>query len=458
MNRFKRTLFGLGGAAENFFQNAPMAMVSPIFNVGLGISPVVIGIAMALPRFWEIILDPWIGVVSDRTQSSLGRRRPYIYGGSILAGLLFAMIWWVPRGWNATYQSAWLVGLILLFYTAYSFFAVPYAAFAIEVTTNNAERMQVMAVRTALASFSSILIGWLYWLCQRSCFSDPVYGMRYIGIGMGVLLGVAAFMPAWIARENPMHVGTGHAPEMKLNWEFARQIVGVKSFRLLLCSLFVLLVGFTLVGHLGFYLVVYYICQGNKDFAAWIGGINATLGTIVSMLACPLVAATANRIGKRNALALYLGIGCAGSASYWWTMTPEHPYLFIVSGIGICFGLAAYWSIMPALLGDISDAFETKTGLACQGVFSALYGIAVKIGVSVSLLLTGYILIACGFDVSQTVEQMVNPLFYMRILYAVFPLLGMVLATWIIWHIKINDCGSSTSYRNEVDSERNVAN
>jgi glycoside/pentoside/hexuronide:cation symporter, GPH family len=321
----------------------------------------------------------------------------------------------------------------------YGGFQGPYAALAIEVTTDESERLQVMAARTAMANLSCILIGWLYWLCQRSFFSDPVQGMRCVGIVFGVVLALCALVPAWIARGNPVHVGIEHAPPIKFDKKFALQILGIKSFRLLLVSLLSLLVGFTIVGHLGFYLSVYYICQGDKALSAWLGGINATLGPIFSMAACPFVAAVAKRIGKRYALALFLGVGSLGSVSYWWTMTPLHPYLFIFSGLGLYLGLAAYWSIMPTYLGEISDAFELETGLACQGIFSALYGIAVKIGVSLSLLLTGYILIICKFNVTQTSEQMVVPLIHMKILYAVIPMLGMMLALRVLWNIKITE-------------------
>lgn len=437
MNKFKCWLFGLGGAAENVFQNAPLILAYPIFNVGLGINPVIIGIALALPRFWEIILDPWIGVVSDRTQSRWGRRRPYIYAGSILAGLLFVAIWWVPRGWGNSGQSSWLIVFTILFFTAYSFFAVPYAALAIEVTTDRVERMDIMAARTALANFSTVPLGWIYWLCQRDCFSDAVQGMRYVGLGFGVLLAAAAFIPAWIARENPAHVGTGHAPKTKLDKKMISQILGVKPFQMLLISLFALLLGFTLIGGLNFYLCLYYVCNGDKAFASYVGGLGATAGPIFGMIACPLVAAVANRFGKRKTLALFLGVGCFGSLSYWWTTTPVYPYLGIVSGVFIGFALAAYWSIMPALLGEISDFFEKQTGLACQGLFSALYGIAVKIGASVALMLTGYIVVVCGFDVSQTREQMANPIFNMRIIQCLLPLIGMVMAGWTVWNIKI---------------------
>jgi Na+/melibiose symporter-like transporter len=108
------------------------------------------------------------------------------------------------------------------------------------------------------------------------------------------------------------------------------------------------------------------------------------------------------------------------------------PYGHGRSWVGFSFGLAAYWSIRPALLGEISDAFEKETGLVCQGTFSAIYGIAIKLALSVSLMLTGYILLACGFDVHTPLGQMMQAISRMRYLYAGVPCLGMILAISMI--------------------------
>ncbi len=99
---------GAGGAVENSLQNAPLAMANPIFNVGLGVSPVLVGFAMAFPRIWELLLDPFIGTASDRTTSRLGRRLPYIIPGLLASFLLFAAMWWAPAGWSRETLGAWL--------------------------------------------------------------------------------------------------------------------------------------------------------------------------------------------------------------------------------------------------------------------------------------------------------------------------------------------------------------
>jgi GPH family glycoside/pentoside/hexuronide:cation symporter len=187
-NLLRHIGLGVGGAVENSFQNAPLTMGNPIFNVGLGVSPVVVGFAMAFPRIWELLLDPVIGLVSDRTRCRFGRRLPYVVGGLLGSFAFFVSMWWAPAGWSKENLGLWLVVTAFLFYTAYSFFAVPYAALTIDGTEAGPDRIGVMAARGFFAGVSGVVINWLYWICQRSWFGSPVEGMRWVSLGFGLAL------------------------------------------------------------------------------------------------------------------------------------------------------------------------------------------------------------------------------------------------------------------------------
>jgi len=54
--------YGVGGFAEHFTNNVPAIMASPILNVTLGVSPVLIGIALGIPRILDAFVDPVVGV------------------------------------------------------------------------------------------------------------------------------------------------------------------------------------------------------------------------------------------------------------------------------------------------------------------------------------------------------------------------------------------------------------
>ena len=146
---WKHLGLGAGGAVENSFQNAPLGLVNPIYNVGLGVNPVLVGIAMAIPRMWELLIDPLIGAASDRTRSRFGRRLPYMAFGLLGSLMLFIAMWWAPAGMSKQALGIWLIVTAFLFYSFYSFFAIPYAGLTIEASVAGPDRIGVMTARTS---------------------------------------------------------------------------------------------------------------------------------------------------------------------------------------------------------------------------------------------------------------------------------------------------------------------
>jgi len=427
---FRQLGLGAGGAVENAFQNAPLGLANPIFNVGLGISPVLVGFAMAFPRIWEIFLDPWIGTVSDRTRHRFGKRLPYIFLGLTGSLLFFVAMWWAPAGWSKPALGAWLLVTAFLFYTFYSFFAIPYAALTLEATQAGPDRIGVMSARTAFANLSQIVINWLYWFCQREWFSSPVAGIRWVGLVFGLLITGCGVLVVWTTLRRGLHLHSGHEQAAPIAKGSYRKILQWSPVRSLLLALLSTMIGFTLVGHLGFYLVAYHACGGDLKEASLVTAVKSTVTQIAAVLVCPLIGAAAKRLGKDAVFQALLGLGVVASLSMWWLITPANPYLSMISDLGISLCLVGFWLLMPAFLGDISDAYERATGQSCQGSLSALYGIAVKVGASSALLLTGYILVVCGFNAEMPLAEMAQPLLGMRALFAVVPALGLGISWW----------------------------
>jgi len=426
---WKHLGLGAGGAVENSFQNTPLTLANPIYNVGLGVNPVLIGIAMAVPRLWELLIDPLIGTISDRTRSRFGRRLPYMVFGLLGSLLLFVAMWWAPSGLSKEALGIWLIVTAFLFYTCYSFFAIPYAALTIEASEAGPDRIGVMTARTASANLSLVAINWLYWFCQREWFSSPVVGMRWIGLGFGLLVTLCGLAVVFtVLRQGGLHLHSGHEGEVPIIKGSYRRLLRLRPTRCIMVALLSTMVGFTLVGHLGFYLVAFHACGGDLKQASLVGAVKATVSLIAAVVACPLIGAAAKRFGKDRIFNILLGVGVASSLSMWWLITPFNPYLSMISDLGISLCLVGFWLLMPAYLGDISDYYEKTTGQSCQGALAALYGIAVKIGASVALLLTGYILVLCGFQADMPHEAMAGPVFKMRILFAVVPGLGLAVS------------------------------
>lgn len=435
-SRSDKILLGAGGAVENSFANAPMVLANPIYNIGFGISPVIVGIALSIPRFWEIIFDPFIGLLSDKTKSKYGSRLPYLVPGSIISALLFAAIWWVPADWGDTAKCAWLIATVVLFYTANSLYMVPYAALTLDQTKAGPDRVGVMAARTAFASGSTILIAWLYWLCQRDIFESPLEGIRWVGLMFGLAIGAVGLLPMIpTLRDLRLQGATAVQPEAVVSHEglakprnlsVYKTLLKVQGVRRIIATLLSIMLGFTMVGHLGFYVLAYHACGGDLKQAALVAAVKGTVGSVLAVIACPIIAKVTNRIGKYKTLQILLIVGGISNLGNWWLITPVNPFLTIVPYIGITLGLVGFWSLMPVFLGDVNDEYEQAHGERCEGSISALYGVAIKIGVSIALLTTGYVLVICQFDAKLPIEELSVSVFRMRLFYAVVPSIGVL--------------------------------
>ena len=75
-----KLIYGLGGFVNNLLAAASGGMMI-VLNLGLGMSPWLVGMLGALPRLTDALTDPLMGYISDHTRSKWGRRRPYIFVG-----------------------------------------------------------------------------------------------------------------------------------------------------------------------------------------------------------------------------------------------------------------------------------------------------------------------------------------------------------------------------------------
>lgn len=92
------------GMLVNNLQAAALPAMMIVLNLGLGLSPILVGIIGFIPRIFDAISDPLMGYISDNTRSRWGRRRPYILIGALISGLVFAAMWQVPTGWPINYE------------------------------------------------------------------------------------------------------------------------------------------------------------------------------------------------------------------------------------------------------------------------------------------------------------------------------------------------------------------
>ena len=167
------------------------------------IAPATIGFLLLLARVWDAVTDPAAGWLSDRTNTRLGRRRPWFLGSALPLGGAIVMLWSPPADLDGTALTVWIGAAILLFFTAYTAFRVPHIAMGAELSRGYHDRTRVFGVMQMVESVGMLAAaGVLVFLEQAE---DPRGFARVLSLGMGgfatVLILLAACAAAALTRE-----------------------------------------------------------------------------------------------------------------------------------------------------------------------------------------------------------------------------------------------------------------
>ncbi|HET9523849.1 MAG TPA: MFS transporter, partial [Terrimicrobiaceae bacterium] len=131
---WRKAAYGSGGLTDFLFPNIVNALAVPIYSIALKMDPLLLGIALAVPKVVGAILDPLAGAVSDNARTRWGRRRPFILCGAVIGALLLPFIWMPPTGTQMG-RFIYLVLMLSIYAAAFSLFSVPYGALGIQLTT-----------------------------------------------------------------------------------------------------------------------------------------------------------------------------------------------------------------------------------------------------------------------------------------------------------------------------------
>ncbi|QHI69171.1 MFS transporter [Tichowtungia aerotolerans] len=432
LSKVEKTAWGVSGSSENILHNTTNIMANPILNIGLGVSPVLVSAALTIPRIWDAFTDPLMGKISDNFKSKMGRRRPFVLFGGILTGLAFAMIWMLPRGWSQMATFSLFLFYMLIFYTCFTVFIVPYLALGFEMSPDYNERTTLMSYRSFFSLLGGIIMQWIYWGCTRPCFDDTVQGMKVVGSVIGGLVILTSVITALFCKERAPQ-GKKDEPKKKISfYESVSVAWKVDPFIRVISVCVLIIVGQLSIMQLGMYLNIYYVCKGSQEFAGRLQGVIGTGYTLSSLVIIPAVAWCSNRFGKQITLRGLMLMGTAGSLLSWVLINPDYPYLQMV---GLFLGgpaVTGLWIVAPSMIADVCDWDEWKNGLRREGAFGAVYGWFTKIGSSLSVLVSGFVLVLTGFSADLGVDQPEGTIIGMRVLVALVPAATFIIAFLIL--------------------------
>jgi glycoside/pentoside/hexuronide:cation symporter, GPH family len=421
--------YALGSIGTAAFGTVPGLLLLYYLTDVLGVAAGIAGLVVFAPKAWDVVLNPWIGNRSDRTESRWGPRRPWMLAGGLALPPLFVLVFAGP-GSPPALAAVWVAAAFLLAATAYGCFQVPYVAQPAEITDDPGERATLMSWRVAALALGILLAG-----AGAPAVVDAFGGGRggYLAMSVFVALLLAGGMLGAV-------IGTRNAPTLTRTHSEGRLLATlgvawrVRPFRLLLLGFVVqaLGIGVMLAG------VPYYSEQVLGDPAA--GTLLFVALVAPAILVMPLWLRVGRRRGKRSGLlaaSLLFAVAAALLA-----FVPDGGIaaaIPIVVVVGI--GYAGMQMFPLAMLPDVIAADEATSGARRAGVFTGVWTAAETLGLAVGPGLLGGLLAVAGY-VSSTgdeVTQSGTAVTAVRIGFTVLPALLVLAAVPVFARYRLED-------------------
>ena len=432
---------GFGRVAAEGSLGALHVLVNPVYNMTLGVNPAALSTVVFIQRLWDSLLDPLAGQFSDNFRSRWGRRLPLLASAVLpLAGLFAALWWFSPRlGPNGLFWHLLIVSLA--FYVAHSFYAMALGGLVLEATDDYHERTGLISFTFIFGFAFNILSQWLFPLTQMITFSASMSGLRVVTLSCSAIFLICGFLPVFLCRERNYARVAARQPKISL-WKSLKAARDNQPFILILSARFVASFGYNVVGMLFLYMNIYYVFGGDLKTAAFAQGILGSSFHVASIIAALFVfPPLARRFGKKRVLQISAGVLMLGCVSKLLIYQPGHPWWQFVVLISNGVGSSGIFLMINAMLGDIADYDEWRSGLRREALFVSLLNWCDKAGNSLGSLLCGLLLVAIGFDAKLGAQSALT-LQLMKYSYVLFPFLGALAAIFIMQRYELDEAKS----------------
>ena len=448
----QKIAFGLGMLANQMFP-AALGIFMVVLVENLGMPPWMWGITFFLPRILDAFIDPIMGFISDNTRSKWGRRRQYVFIGAIIMGISFVVMWQLYRENSLDYNFYYFLIWSIIFYVGLSIFSVPYVAMGYEMSDDFHERTNIMAISQWIGQWAWVIAPWFWvvmydpnWFPNVNSIdplkpdADTALATRTLAIWVGISCMILAMVPAIFIKSKSTVNETSFSPLTfktmggSLKEIFLSFVEAFKNspFRKLCIATFFIFNAFNTVAGFTFFIVVYYLFNGNSsDSGIWptLFGCLGALST--TFIVIPLVSWMSKKMEKKKAFLVCQGISVFGYILLWFLFIPGKPYMFIIALPFFSFGIGSLFTLMMSMTADVCDMDELISGKRREAIFGAIYWWMVKFGFAIAGLLTGAIMSFVDFHPGAA-TQTEGAVTGLRLFFSGIPILGTLIAMWVM--------------------------
>ncbi|GAB4316937.1 MAG: MFS transporter [Promethearchaeota archaeon] len=388
-----KVAYGLTNAGSQFLAGLGLGAIDLFYLKATPIDPLVMSWSWMAFIAWNMLNDPLIGILQERTKSKLGRRVPYLRYGSIVYVVSFLLIWFPTSVKSLLFWNHFF--MLFTFDTIYSTIGLVTYSLPAEMAVTSKERGKLMTISAGLSSIGvvgSILLPLHY-------LTDPpdVGGFRVAVVVLGIGAGVLIYASSYFIKENAyaqMEGALGFVESIK-------ETVKNKPFLVLEVAIFAMVVmQNTVVGNLAFLADYVFTFEFNALNVALFAALVLIVGYSVAWVNRGIAKYGLKRVTIWGALLGAAGFGLLALVALPRGVTAANKLDFSVVALPlglVAVGLINYMITNQPLMADAIDYDETRTGKRRETTYSGVNALFTKPAVSIGHALFLWILKAYGY-------------------------------------------------------------
>ena len=420
-------LFGDFGNDFTFVLSSSFLM--KFYTDVMGVEAAIVGVVMMVARFVDAFTDVAAGRICDRSRSTpAGKFKPWILRMCVPVALSSFLIYQSGLSGLPMYAK---VGYLLVTYILwgsvfYTFINIPYGSMASAISADPDDRQSLSTYRTMGGMLAGMIIGaGVPVFAYETIHGNSVFsGRRFTAIaGVFSILSVLCYLACYFLtteRVRPQQESVEHQSVADMVKE---TLANRALLSIIAASIIMLLAQLTMQSMAGYIYPNYYNSPAAQSIATFmmLAGMS-----IAAVIARPL----ARRFGKAE-ISVASNLLAVAVCVILFLTRPQNVWIYVAFQALCWLGLGVFSMVSWALITDVIDDSELRSGVRSDGTVYALYSFARKLGQAASAGLTGALLSTIGYSQATAFDpSVVEGIFNIATLV---PALGFLLLAAVLW-------------------------
>lgn len=443
-----RLYYGFGAVANGAYANGFMYLLLFYYSQVIGLRADLVSLGILIALIFDAVSDPLVGYLSDNFHSRWGRRHPFMYAAGVPVAIAYYFMW-SPPAWDETSLFIYFVCMAVLIRTLITFYEIPATALVAELTDDYDQRTEMMSFRFFFAWWGGLtmaVLNYLVFLPEEKGGLEYVQGWSDYGLTASIVIFVSIYVSTIGTHR---HIPNLRKPPAKQPFSLKRTAVELKetlanrSF----LALFISALLQAVAAGVSTSLSVYFARHFWELTSTQIGYMNLPyfLSAFFALMLAPWVS---RKLGKKVGGITVLATAFAmapmpyvlrilgwfpenGTDTLFWT-------LLVFNTIEVTL-IVMSSSLVAAMIADVVEDSELKTGRRSEGIFFAANSFAQKAVNGLGVVVAGQILALVQFPTqAKPGEIPQETLFDLAYLYIPILLFFYLLAVSVLTMYRIN--------------------